>query len=61
MKQEDKMTFSTKYSSKGYFNSKINVSKLVVPGAGTGCVTGCRNPSSAGEQDVLSSRQGRPL
>lgn len=37
------MRFSTKYSSKGYFNSKINVIKLVVPSAGTGCVTGCRN------------------
>lgn len=37
------MRFSTKYSKKGYFNSKINMSKLVVPSAGTGCLTGCRN------------------
>lgn len=37
------MRFNTKHSSKGYFNWKINVSKLIIPSAGPGCVRSCRN------------------
>lgn len=43
LQQEEKIRFSTKHSSKGYFNSKINVFKLVIPSAGAGCMTSCRN------------------
>lgn len=60
LQQEEKMRLSTKHSSNMYFNSKINVSKLVIPSAGTGCVPSWKEPSGAGEQDVLT-RQARPL
>lgn len=43
LQQEEKIRFSTKHSSKGYFNLKTDVFKLVILRAGAGCMTSCRN------------------